>query len=89
LAPPASGDAHPAARGVRVDEKVRQAQALLDTLGPSDPRGRLIRVAIIRRDETLLDGLLAEAQRHIPEAPPRRRFSSHPRLKAPGYRSDD
>ena len=45
-------------RGERIERKLRIAHALLDDLPPSDPRARLLRAAIIRRDEALLDGLL-------------------------------
>jgi hypothetical protein len=37
---------------------VRTAKALLESLPPAHPRARLLRIAIIRRDETVLDGIL-------------------------------
>ncbi len=81
LAPSAAGG-HPAERGERVEGKIRQVQALLAQLPNADSRRRLVEVAILRRDEVLLDGLLIELRRHSPAAPARRRFSSHPRLKS-------
>ncbi len=79
----ATWGAHPAERGERVDEKIRQIELLLTQVSPTDPRRRLIAVAILRRDEVLLDGLLADLRRHRPATPPVRRLSSHPRLKIP------
>jgi hypothetical protein len=65
----------PVARGKRVAEKIQRAQALLVGLGESDARRRLLRIAILRRDEVLLDGLTADLQRHTPAVPSRRRLS--------------
>jgi hypothetical protein len=44
----------------RLEQKMRKAGALLQNLPPSDSRVRLLYVAIMRRDEALLDGVLAE-----------------------------
>jgi hypothetical protein len=71
----------PVTRGERIEEKLRLAESLLAQLPESDSRVRLLRVAVVRRDEVLLDGILADLGRHAPEAPVRRRLSSHPRLK--------
>lgn len=38
------------------------ATALLNALPPFDERARLLRVAIVRRDEVLLDGILGALQ---------------------------
>jgi hypothetical protein len=45
-------------RSDRIERKLRIAQALLADLPPSDGRARLLRAAIVRRDEALLDGIL-------------------------------
>jgi hypothetical protein len=74
-------DSHPATRGERVDEMIRQAEAVLAELPPAESRRRLLQMAILRRDEVLLDGVLRALGRHAPEAPSRRRFTSHSRLK--------
>jgi hypothetical protein len=44
----------------RLEKKMRLAAELLRHLPASDARARLIQVAVMRRDETLLDGVLAE-----------------------------
>jgi hypothetical protein len=44
----------------RMEQKVRIASALLRGLPPTDTRVRLFNIAIMRRDESLLDGVLAE-----------------------------
>jgi hypothetical protein len=46
----------------RIDQKLRIAKILLDDLPADDPRARLLRTAIVRRDEVLLDGILEELQ---------------------------
>ena len=51
---------HPAERSERIEQKVRLAAVLVEQLPPSDPTARLLRTAITRRDEVLLDGLLSE-----------------------------
>jgi hypothetical protein len=44
----------------RLEQKVRLASALLRNMPPTDTRVRLLNIAIMRRDESLLDGVLAE-----------------------------
>jgi hypothetical protein len=44
----------------RLERKVRLATALMRDLPTSDARVRLLHIAIMRRDESLLDGVLAE-----------------------------
>lgn len=52
----------------RLEQKMRIAGELMKDLPPTDGRVRLLYVAIMRRDEALLDGVLAE----LNKAPPRR-----------------
>lgn len=47
-------------RDDRIEQKVRVASALMRNLPPTDTRVRLLNIAIMRRDESLLDGVLAE-----------------------------
>lgn len=72
---------HAQERSVRLLAKVGEAEALLEQLPPTDTRAALLRVAVLRRDEVLIDGLLAELSRHAPAPPPRRRLQSGHRLK--------
>jgi hypothetical protein len=44
----------------RLDSKLAEARALLARLEPQDARARLLHIAMLRRDEALLDGILAE-----------------------------
>lgn len=44
----------------RLEKKMRAASELLKDLPATDARVRLLHVAIMRRDEALLDGVLAE-----------------------------
>lgn len=44
----------------RLESKLAEATALLIRLEPQDARARLLHIAMLRRDETLLDGILAE-----------------------------
>jgi len=46
----------------RIEQKLRIAKILLDDLPANDPRARLLRTAIVRRDKVLLDGILEELQ---------------------------
>ena len=46
----------------RIDQKIRIAKILLEDMPPDAPRARLLRVAIVRRDEVLLDGILDELE---------------------------
>lgn len=43
----------------RLDGKLRVARSVLASLSASDDRARLLHVAIMRRDESLLDGVLS------------------------------
>lgn len=54
-----------------IDELVRMGQALLEDLPVDHPRGRMLRLAILRHDEVLLSGLIAElsAAHHRDELP--------------------
>jgi len=47
-------------RDDRIEQKVRVATALMSNLPSTDTRVRLLNIAIMRRDESLLDGVLAE-----------------------------
>lgn len=58
-----AASARPAAPGSlddRLEQKLRIATALVQNLPITDTRVRLLTVAIMRRDEALLDGVLAE-----------------------------
>ena len=44
----------------RLESKLAEARALLARLEPQDARARLLHIAMLRRDEALLDGILAE-----------------------------
>jgi hypothetical protein len=44
----------------RLVSKLAEAAALLARLEPQDARARLLHIAMLRRDEALLDGILAE-----------------------------
>jgi hypothetical protein len=44
----------------RLESKLAEATALLAKLEPQDARARLLHIATLRRDEALLDGILAE-----------------------------
>jgi hypothetical protein len=43
----------------RLEQKLRRGRAILASLPAGDDRSRLLHVAIVRRDEALLDGVLA------------------------------
>jgi len=64
--PPASSAG--AARG-RLEAKLKTGRAMLGKLSASDDRARLLHVAIQRRDEALLDGVLASLGA-TPSVPP-------------------
>jgi hypothetical protein len=55
-----SSDLRTPSRDERLEHKVRLATALVRNLPPTDTRVRLLNIAIMRRDESLLDGVLAE-----------------------------
>jgi hypothetical protein len=46
----------PASPGLEL--KISRAQTVLAQLAPNDPRARLLQVAVLRRDEILLEALL-------------------------------
>jgi hypothetical protein len=48
------------ARCLRVEQKVRVAQLVLDALPGGAARARLLRTAIVRRDEVLIDAVLGQ-----------------------------
>lgn len=48
----------PIDRGERIERKIRNLRLLTLQLADADPAQRLVRLAILRRDETLLDSLL-------------------------------
>lgn len=56
--PPASSVSAGATRE-RLEAKLRTGRAILGTLPATDDRARLLHIAIVRRDESLLDGVLA------------------------------
>ena len=59
--PPKAPESTPAlSRDERLAQKLAEATTLLAAMAPRDPRGRLLHIAVLRRDETLLDGILAE-----------------------------
>jgi hypothetical protein len=47
-------------RTARIEHKVVIAQLLLERLSPLDGRARLLSSAVLRRDEVLLDAVLAQ-----------------------------
>jgi hypothetical protein len=47
-------------RSLRLEQKAKLADQLLQNLPENDRRRRLLRAAIVRRDEVLLDGFIAE-----------------------------
>jgi hypothetical protein len=50
----------------RLEKKMLKAGELMRNLPQTDPRVRLLYVAVMRRDETLLDGVLAELNKSGP-----------------------
>lgn len=59
-APPSRRDSTlPLSRDERIEQKLREAERRLRELGSSDSRGRLLQAAALRRDEALLDAILA------------------------------
>lgn len=55
--------ASPGSLDERIERKLRIATALMRDLPITDGRVRLLHIAIMRRDESLLDGVLAELNR--------------------------
>jgi hypothetical protein len=58
-------------RTARLERKMALAVAELRKLSPTDPRARLLSSAVLRRDEVLLDAVLAQSASEPP--PPSRR----------------
>jgi hypothetical protein len=56
--PPSAGPLS-LSRQERIEQKVREAERRLRELGTEDSRARLLQVAVLRRDEALLDAILA------------------------------
>ena len=52
-------------RDERIEQKLRVATALMRDVPPTDTRMRLLNIAIMRRDESLLDGVLAELNKPL------------------------
>ena len=50
-------------RELRIESKVQRAEELLAALSPTDPRYRLLQVALLRQDEALIEGILATLER--------------------------
>lgn len=61
----------------RIEAKIREAEAVIATLHPDDLRARLLRIAVIRRDEVLLTGVL----RTLSSRPPRSTILPPPERK--------
>jgi hypothetical protein len=57
---PADGRESVAERTSRIDHKMTRATLLLERLAPLDARARLLGSAILRRDEVLIDAVLAQ-----------------------------
>jgi hypothetical protein len=47
-------------RTTRIEQKVTRATLVLERLSPMDNRARLLASAVLRRDEVLLDAILAQ-----------------------------
>jgi hypothetical protein len=61
VAPPATRKSDPnLSLDQRLASKLAEAAALLARLEPQDARARLLHIAMLRRDEALLDGILLE-----------------------------
>jgi hypothetical protein len=54
----------------RLEGKLRTARELLEKLPASDERARLLQVAVMRRDEALLDGVLSALGVYVPSMLP-------------------
>jgi hypothetical protein len=75
IPPRAQGTLPPVSAGAareRLEKKLRVAQALVQSLPPGHVQGRLLQVAILRRDEALLDGVLASLGAAGKSVPPGR-----------------
>ena len=60
---PRSSSPDLAPKNQRIEGKVQRAERLLAQLSPTDPRTRLLQVALLRQDEALLDGILASLEK--------------------------
>jgi hypothetical protein len=58
VAPPPPG-AQPTTPRARLEQKLVLARSVLAKLPGTDDRARLLHIAVLRRDESLLDGVLA------------------------------
>jgi hypothetical protein len=56
----------------RLEQKLRRGRSVLAGLPAGDDRARLLHVAIMRRDESLLDGVLASLGATDSKPPPAR-----------------
>lgn len=54
----------------RLEQKLRVGRSVLATLAVTDDRARLLQMALMRRDEALLDGVLASLGVKSPSTPP-------------------
>lgn len=54
-----------AERTRRIEQKVSVASLLLRRLSPVDPRARLLSSAVLRKDEVLLDAVLAQMTEEV------------------------
>lgn len=70
--PPVSQSTSAGATRERLEAKLRTARAVLATLPAPDDRARLLHIAIVRRDESLLDGVLASLDVNKKSVPPGR-----------------
>lgn len=52
--------AEPTDKSERLEHKLKIAKALLASMPVAHPRARLLRIAIVRRDEVVLDGILSD-----------------------------
>jgi len=57
--PPQRDSSFPLSRDERIEQKIREAELRLRQLSARDSRARLLQAAALRRDEALLDAILA------------------------------
>lgn len=57
--PPSTTSSLPLSREARIEQKLVEAERRLRDLGTTDSRARLLQVAVLRRDEALIDAILA------------------------------
>jgi hypothetical protein len=70
--PPPPPGAQPTPRA-RLEQKLVLARSLLARLPLTDDRARLLHIAVLRRDESLLDGVLAALDPHPDQGEPKPR----------------